>query len=107
MEIWQGKCVWLKILHKMEQEVLGIRDPAVKQDTPSPSSHRTYTCRESEVREADSKHVDSEMNEIVFQTVTHAMQKSEEGYRWRRLVREEAGQQRYLLSGQLDDSRAS
>ena len=92
----------------MEQEVLGIREPAVKQDTPSPSSHRTFTWRESEVREADSKHVDSEINEIFFQTVTHAMQKSEEGYRWRRLVREGAGQQRrYLLSGQLDDSRAS
>lgn len=92
----------------MEQEVLGIRDPAVKQDTPSPSSHRTYTWRESEVREAGSKHVDSEINEIIFQTGTHAMRKSEEGFRWRRLVREGAGRQRrYLLSGQPEDSRAS
>ena len=50
----------------MEQEVLGIRDPAVKQDTPSPSSHRTSTWREAEVREAENKRVDSEVHEIIF-----------------------------------------
>lgn len=68
---------------QMEQEVLGIRDPAVKQDTSSPSSHRTSTWREAEVREPENKHVDSEIHEIIFQTVIHAMKKSEEGYRWR------------------------
>lgn len=62
----------------MEQEVLGIRDPAVKQHIPSPSSHRTSTWREAEVREAENKRVDSEVHEIIFQTVIHAVKKSEE-----------------------------
>ena len=77
-----GKLCLAQNITQMEQEVLGIRDPAGKQDTSSPSSHRTSTWREAEVREAENKHVAQRYMRQSFRLI-HAMKKSEEGYRWR------------------------
>lgn len=67
----------------MCQEVLGIRDLAVEQDTQSPNSHRTYMCMGVGVKETNNKYVGSKINEKIFQIVIHAMKKSKEVQRIR------------------------